>query len=65
MSQSLTKLQLEILKIYSTDISEDELKELKIILADYYAKKAIQAADDFYQKNNLTDSDMELWLNEN
>ncbi len=45
------------------DISEDELKELKIILAEHYAKKAVQAADDYYQKNNLTDSDMELWLN--
>ncbi len=65
MSQPLTKLQLEILKIYSTGISEDELKELKIILAEHYAKKAVQAADDYYQKNNLTDSDMELWLNEN
>ncbi len=65
MPEPLTNLQLEILKIYSTDISEDELRELKKILAEHYAKKAVRAADDFYQKNNLTDSDMELWLNEN
>lgn len=63
--KSLTNLQLEILKLYSTNLSEDELKELKRLLAENYAKKAIKEANDVYTSNGLTDSDMESWLNEN
>lgn len=65
MSQkSLTNLQLEILKLYSTDMSEEELNELKKLLADNYARKAISEADKIWNEKNLSDSDMEKWLHE-
>ncbi len=40
------------------------MKELKKILADNYARKAIKEADGIWVKNNLSDNDMENWLNE-
>lgn len=65
MSKTLTNLQLEILKLYSTNLSDEELIELKYLLADNYAKKAVSEADNLYTQKGLNDKDMESWLNEN
>lgn len=64
LQKSLTNLQLEILKLYSTDMNEEELNELKKLLADSYAKKAVSEADKIWSEKNLSDSDMEKWLHE-
>ena len=60
---TLSNLQREILKIYSTDMSEEELNELKNLLAQNYAKKAIHEADMLWNEKSLSDVDMEKWLN--
>lgn len=64
LKNALTNLQLEILKLYSTDMSEEELNELKKILAENYARKAIREADKIWSEGNFTESDMENWLHE-
>ncbi len=60
----LTNLQKEILKIYSTDIEEQDLKDLKTILAEYFAKKSIKEADKIWTEKGLSNQDMDRWLNE-
>lgn len=40
-----TNLQLELLKVFSHDLSENELKEIKAMLLEYFSKKAISEAD--------------------
>ncbi|QTA85965.1 hypothetical protein [Desulfonema magnum] len=60
----LSNLQMEILELYSTNLDEDELKELKIILAKFCADKAVREADRLWDERNLSDRDMERWLNE-
>ena len=60
----LTKTQLELLKIFSTDISEPELLELKDILAKFYAEKSIEYANKAWEEKKLTNEDMDNWLNE-
>jgi len=60
----LSNLQMEILELYSTNLTEDELNELKTVLAKFYADKAIREADRLWDERNLTDHDMEKWLNE-
>jgi len=60
----LTNLQMEILELYSTNLAEDELNELKTVLAKFYADKASWEADRLWDERNLTDKDMEKWLNE-
>ncbi len=65
MTGPLTNLQIEILKLYSTKMSEAELYELKLLLANHYAKKAIDGADALWDKCSLSDGHMENWLNEN
>ncbi len=65
LQKSLSNLQVEILKLYSTDMSEEELKELKEILAHNYSQKAINEANSIWDERHLSDSDMENWLNGN
>jgi hypothetical protein len=63
-SQQLTNLQQELLKIYSYDIKENDLKEIKRILLRYFAKKASDEADKVWEEKGLTNEDMDRWLNE-
>ena len=46
-----TNLQLELLKVFSYDLSEAELKEIKSILMEYFAKKATAEADRVWEQD--------------
>ena len=59
----LSNVQMELLKLYSTDLSEQDLLELKILLANFYAKKSIQQANQIWDENGLSDNTMNDWLN--
>jgi len=60
----LNNAQMELMKLFSTDLSEKELEELRTLLSRFYAVKAIKAADKFWDKKGLTNEDMDKWLNE-
>ena len=60
-AQKLSNVQLEILKMYSTDLSFSELLEFKQELATFFAKKAIQEADRVWEKKGLTNNCMDTW----
>ena len=61
---TLTNLQLEIIKLYSTSLEQQELLELKQMLANFFARKAIQEADQIWSDKNLKNTDMDDWLAE-
>jgi len=60
----LSNVQQEILKLYSTELSETDINELKLQLAHYYAQKAISQADKLWDEKAYTAEDMDSWLNE-
>ena len=60
----LTNTQLELLRLYSTDLSEEDLQELKDTLANFYAEKSIRLANQVWEEKGLTNEDMDAWLNE-
>lgn len=64
LKHPLTNAQLELMKLFGTDLSDIELNELKSLLSQFYAKKAIQSADAVWDKQGLSDEDMDNWLNE-
>lgn len=63
-TSTLSNLQYEILKLYSTELEDVELKELKTVLAGYFANKAIKEADKIWQERAYTEKDMDAWLSE-
>ena len=60
----LTNVQLELMKLYSTNLSDSELDELRNVLSKFYAEKAITMADRIWDECKLTDEDMDNSLNQ-
>ena len=63
-SSPLSNVQLELLKLYSTNLSEKDILELKDVLARFYAEKSIELADNVWQQKDYTAEDMNSILND-
>jgi hypothetical protein len=61
---NLSNLQIELLRLYSNDVSEETLREVKSILAKYFADKATEEMDKVWDEKGLTAQDMIDWTNE-
>ncbi len=61
---TLSNLQLELLRLYGNGVSEENLLEIKVILAKYFADKATEAMDKVWEEKGLTQQDMIDWTNE-
>ncbi len=62
-ARPLSNVQEELLKLYSSNLTEQELKELKIVLAKYFADKAVKEADRVWEEKDLNNSKLDDWLN--
>ena len=62
--ETLSNLQLELLRLYSNSISDESLLEIKQLLARYFADKATNAMDKIWEEKGLTEQDMVAWTNE-
>jgi hypothetical protein len=60
----LTNLQLELLKLYGLKLAEEELLDIKALLARYFADRLTRRVDQIWQDKGLTEADMEQWLND-
>lgn len=60
----LSELQLELLKVYSFDPSPEDLVQIKILLANFFAKKFTSNIQQAIEDTNITNEDLEGWLNE-
>jgi hypothetical protein len=45
MQATLSNIQQELLKIYAHNVTEQQLYDIKLLLAQYFAKQATQEAD--------------------
>lgn len=65
MDASLSKLsplQLELLKIYSFNPTDEELGELKDILARFFAHRFTEKVAKVAKAKNISDEDLDKWL---
>jgi hypothetical protein len=53
--QPLTNVQLELLRLYAANISDETLLEMKKILARFFLDKTRKEASTVWQENNYTD----------
>ncbi|WP_020538385.1 hypothetical protein [Lewinella cohaerens] len=65
INKPLTNLQLELMKLFSLDLSEEELNDVRQILSNYFAKKASNEMDRLWDENNWSDETMDNWLEGN
>lgn len=61
---NLNKHQLEILKLFSRNMSDSDLIEIKKLVVEYLSKKVTKMADDICEKNNWSDEDMDRMLSD-
>lgn len=64
MPPSMSNVQLELLKMFSYNLPEDELQELKQTLVKFFAQRIRKRADAIWQERSYTAETMENWLNE-
>jgi hypothetical protein len=64
LNYPLSNVQIELMKLFSTNLSNKDLIELKDLLSGFYAEKAISKADAIWHERGLSDQDMENWLNQ-
>jgi hypothetical protein len=56
-TNSLSNLQLELLRTYSRDVSDEDIMAIRQFLARYFAEKAMNMADQVWDANKWTSSD--------
>lgn len=63
-SPPLTNMQLELLKLYAYHLPEEELQELKKILAAFFADRIRNRTGKLWQERGYTQETMQQWLND-
>jgi len=57
----LSNLQKELLKLYAHDVSDDDLLEIKQLLAAYFIQKIDTEMDQVFEQNNWGLDKIETW----
>jgi hypothetical protein len=63
-ANNLTNLQLELLRVFNFDLSEEQLKEIRALLADYFAHKVTSEMDALFEENQWGEDKIEEWSKE-
>jgi len=63
-TNKLTNLQLELVKLFSYDLKENQLREIRSLLAQYFAEKATTEADKLWKEKGWSNKTMIKWANE-
>jgi hypothetical protein len=59
-----SNLQFEILKLFSNNVPDEQLFEIKLFLGEYFAQKATEKMDAVWDEQNLTTQNMINWTYE-
>jgi hypothetical protein len=63
-AQKLTNVQVELIKMFNRQVPEEQLLEIKNLLAKYFAEIATRKMDRLWVENDWSDDTMEEWLEE-
>jgi len=65
LDKPLSNLQIELLQLYSQDVSDEDLIAIKRMLARYFADKASDEMDKLWTEKGWTNETMDNWLEDN
>jgi hypothetical protein len=60
----LSNVQLELLEVFSTGIPDDQLLEIKELIANYLFKQSVAKADKLWEEKGYNQETISQWLNE-
>jgi hypothetical protein len=61
---SLSNLQQELLKLYACNVSDDQILEIRQLLADYFAQKIDREMNQLWQEKSWNEQTIESWKQE-
>lgn len=64
VTKQLSNLQLELLRVFNFELSEEQLKEIRALLADYFAEKVTSEMDALFEANEWGEEKIEEWSKE-
>ena len=59
-----TKAQLDLLKLFSREVPEENWIEIKTLLSNYFAEKASDEMDKLFEQNGWGEKKIEEWSKE-
>ena len=62
-AHTLSNIQQELLKVYSTNIPEAQLLEVRDLLGNYFAQKATDLLEEYFDAENISSQDVAEWAN--
>ncbi|MEI7866395.1 MAG: hypothetical protein WCI11_00780 [Candidatus Methylumidiphilus sp.] len=62
--QKLTNLQLELLKVFSYQLNQQQLTDIRNLLANYFAEQATREMDKLWEQQEWDENMMVEWANE-
>ena len=65
LDKPLTNLQMELLKLFASDLPEQNLQDLKEIISDYLLDLARTEADKEWDKKGYNKKTADKWLGKN
>ncbi len=60
----LTNLQQELLKLYAKQVSETDLKNIQVLIGQYFANRLSTLADKAWEQQGWSEQTMHDWLND-
>ncbi len=61
--QQLSNMQVELLKLYATGISDENLAEIKEVIAKFLFEKVQDKADKIWEEKKYNQDTLNKWLN--
>jgi len=62
LDKPLTNLQLELLRLFSLELSDEELRDVRRLLAQYFAERATEEMDRLWEEQGWTKETIQEWL---
>lgn len=63
-AKRLTNLQIELLEVFKYELSEEQIKEIRNLLVEYFAEKVTSGMDKLFEENNWGEEKIEEWSKE-
>ncbi len=63
-STKFSNLQLELLRLFSMNIPDEEMTKIRDMIARHLLKNKLKEFDEQVKKQGISETDLEKWLNE-
>lgn len=64
LEKPLNALQMDLLELFARQVSDADLKQLKLMFSSYFAQKAMDEMEQVWKEKGYDEATEKQWLNE-